>query len=133
MIVFKKEYLDEIIKYCKKQIPNEACGILAGKDKKVYKVYKMTNIDASPVSYLMEPKEQFKVIKDLRKLSLEMIGIYHSHINAPAKPSQKDIQMAFYSEVSYIIVSFENSNTIVKSFRINNGEVKKEIIKIENE
>lgn len=131
MLIIKKSYLDEIIAHAREEFPNEACGILAGKDKKVAKVYKMTNTEKSPMRYFMDPKEQFKAIKQMRVEGVEMVGIYHSHPNVRPYPSSHDVELAFYPESSYVIVSIINNIPEVRSFKIVNGIVREEEIKVE--
>ncbi len=132
MARLKKDLSEQMIKHCLKESPNEACGILAGKDNLVQKVYEMTNTEKSPSTYFMDAKEQFKVMKEIRNLGLEMLGIYHSHVASPARPSTHDIELAFYPEVSYVIVSLqEQNNPIVRSFNIKEGKVTEEEVKIE--
>lgn len=104
--------------------PKEVCGILGGIKDMVKKLYPMTNTEDSPESYLMDPKEQFAVAKDLRANNLEMLAIYHSHPHTPARPSQKDIEMAFYPDVLYIIVSLTKEEPDVKAFSIKEKVVK---------
>jgi proteasome lid subunit RPN8/RPN11 len=104
------------------QAPIEACGILAGKDGRAEKLYKMTNLDRSGDHFMMEPKEQFKVVKDIRSADLEMLAIYHSHPESPARPSEEDIRLALMPDVIYVIVSLQNANApVLKSFFIENG------------
>ena len=55
-----REQLSAMIAHARAEYPNEACGILAGRDGAVTRVYPMTNVERSPVSYLMDPKEQCK-------------------------------------------------------------------------
>jgi len=134
MFILKKEFLEEIIAQSKKESPNEACGILAGRGNKVQKVYKMTNTDRSPSAYFMDAKEQFKVTKEIRSLGLEMLGIYHSHVASPARPSTHDIELALYPEAAYVIVSLQDQNNpVVRSFKIKEGKVTEEQLKIEGE
>src|SRR3989304_365429 len=101
MLVLQKDSLQTIVVQCKKELPNEACGILAGKDKTVKKVYSMTNTDRSPSTFFMDAKQQLKVMKEIRNLGLEMLGIYHSHVASLAYPSARDVELAYYPEVSY--------------------------------
>ncbi|MEW6162985.1 MAG: M67 family metallopeptidase [Nitrospirota bacterium] len=110
--------LDEIISHCKEVYPNEACGILAGKEGVVQKVYKMRNIEDSPVSYMVDSKEQFAAMKEMRKEGLEMLAIYHSHPDSDAYPSPRDIKLAFYPESVYLIVSLINIEPKIKAFTI---------------
>jgi proteasome lid subunit RPN8/RPN11 len=123
-LVVPHHLVDKIILHCKEVYPKEACGILAGKDRVVQKVYKMTNIEKSGVSYMMEPKEQFTVIKEMREQGLEMTAIYHSHPNSDAYPSPKDINLAFYEDSLYVIVSLIYKEPVVKAFEIKDKETK---------
>jgi len=121
----------DIITHCKEVFPNEACGILAGKGRVVQKVYKMTNIENSGVSYMMEPGEQFIVMKEIRQQGLEMPAIYHSHPQSDVYPSPKDISLAFYPDSVYVIVSLIHKEPLIKAFEIKDGIVREvEIISI---
>jgi proteasome lid subunit RPN8/RPN11 len=123
-LVVPYHLVDEIILHCKEVYPNEACGILAGKGRVVQKVYTMINIEKSGVSYMMEPKEQFTVMKEMREQGLEMVAIYHSHPYSDAYPSPKDINLAFYEDSLYVILSLIYKEPIIKAFEIKDKEVK---------
>ncbi|OGW58279.1 MAG: hypothetical protein A2Z09_00140, partial [Nitrospirae bacterium RBG_16_43_8] len=110
--------------HCKESHPNEACGILAGSGEEVSKVYKMSNIEKSSVSYFMDSNEQFKVMKDMRENNLSMSAIFHSHPSSPAYPSAKDVSLAFYDNCVYVIVSLMEQEPVVKGFSIREGAVK---------
>ena len=131
MLTLKGDDRDKIIKQCIKEFPNEACGILAGRNGKVEKVYEMTNADKSAATFFMDAKEQFKVAKEIRNSGLEMAGIYHSHAASGAYPSSHDVEMAFYPEASYVIISLIDKNKPdIKSFKINEGRITEEEIKV---
>ena len=113
------------------EAPIEACGILAGKDSAVKKLYKMTNTDQSNKHFMMAPEEQFKVAKDLRSAGLEMLAIYHSHPATPARPSAEDIRLALTPNVIYVIVSLQDAGCpAVKGFLIENGSVTEVPVKV---
>ncbi len=130
-LAVKKAILEEIIAHTKEEFPREACGILTGRDRKATVVYRMANIERSPMRYSMDLKEQFKVAKELRSKNLEMVAIYHSHPNVEPYPSFHDMELALHPGVSYVIVSIINSTPEVRSFTIVNGVVKEEEIRIE--
>ena len=131
MIYITKNLFEQIIKHSKREFPNEACGILAGKVGNVQKVYEMINTEKSPSTFFMEPKEQLKVMKEIRSLGLEMIGIYHSHVASPAYPSAHDVELALYPEASYVIISLKDKKSpSIRSFRIAEGEITEEELKI---
>ena len=138
MISIPRDIYNLMMEHAKKGCPNEACGILAGPVKNadadrvvVSEFYPMRNLDESSISYFMDPKEQLKVFKEMREKNLEMKGIFHSHVASEARPSQKDIRLAFYPEVSYLILSLSDmKKPVLRSFRINEEHVKEEEIKI---
>ena len=111
--------LQQMVAQAKALAPIEVCGILAGSNGKVEKFYKMTNADNSRTHYMMDPSEQFATVKDIRSAGLEMLAIYHSHPETPARPSAEDIRLALTPNVTYVIVSLQNTNgSAVKGFRI---------------
>jgi len=112
-----------MIAHCKKGYPYEACGILAGKGNMVSKIYAMTNIEKSPVSYLLDSQEQFNVMKDMRENNLSMVAIFHSHPSSAAYPSYTDVNLAFYEDVIYVIVSLVESTPVVKGFSIKERKI----------
>jgi len=122
---------EQMIAQVKAEAPIEACGILAGSDNRVEKLYKMTNADKRSDHFMMEPTEQFKVIKDIRGAGLEMLAIYHSHPATPARPSAEDIRLALTPDVTNVIVSLANGDPpTVKSFLMENGSVTEVPVKI---
>jgi len=130
MLILKEEHLNEIIQHVKDELPNEGCGMLAGKGGRVFKVYKMTNIDKSSKTFFMEPKEQFEAMNDMSHLKLDMVGIYHSHVASPAYPSPRDVKLAFYPDVYYVIISLENKDyPQVRTFKIEEGDILEEEIR----
>ncbi len=132
MLILNKEFLEKIIVHTKGELPNEACGILAGKENCVKRVYEMTNADKSPATFFMDAKEQLKAIKEIRSLEMEMIGIYHSHVSSPAYPSSHDVELAFYPEASYVILSLKDKNNPeIRSFKIVDGRIEEEEVRIE--
>ncbi len=108
-----------MIEHAKRESPLECCGILGGKEKTVQKAFELKNGEESTVRYSMSPQEQLKVFEEMEKESMEMIAIYHSHPHTIPFPSETDVKMAFYPEVSSIIISLKDeTNPVVKAFRI---------------
>ena len=105
MLVLKNADLQKIYEHCEREYPNEACGILAGHQGMVKKIYSMTNAEPSPAFYVMDPQEQFRVMKEMRQTRLELVGIYHSHTGSQAYPSATDVSLAYYPEAVYLIVT----------------------------
>jgi proteasome lid subunit RPN8/RPN11 len=131
MIQIPAAILDALIAHAREGFPLEVCGILGGVEETVSAHYRMTNTDASNEHFMMEPREQFSVVKELRARGLSMLAIYHSHPESPARPSEEDIRLALTPGVSYLIVSLEDAQQpVVKSFKIDQGTVQSEEIAI---
>lgn len=130
MIFIKQSILDQIVAHAKNDLPNEACGYLAGNDDVISLGYPMTNIDNSRDHFSFDPSEQFQTVKDARSKGLQILANYHSHPETPARPSEEDIKLAYDPEISYIIISLANGQVDVKSFKIMNSIVLKEDITI---
>lgn len=137
MIYIKKEDYEEIVAYAKAGLPNEACGLLGGtvdgKDRRIEKVYYLTNIDASREHFSMDPKEQFEAVKDMRANGLSLIGNFHSHPESPSRPSEEDKRLAYDSSVRYLILSLMDMDApVLNGFEIiDRTDVTKEEVVVE--
>ena len=121
--------IDEILVHAREGYPNEVCGLIAGKNGLVSRIFRTTNIDESSISYMMEPAEQFRAFKEMRVEGLELLAIYHSHPTSPAYPSQTDVRLAYYPEAAYLIASLQNVGApVIKGFRILDGKITEEML-----
>jgi len=90
--------------------PNEACGLLLGKltDKgwMIDEGREASNLNTgrSADRFILDPKAYQMADHELRGTGREIIGIYHSHPDCPAKPSPTDLASA-WDGFAYIIVS----------------------------
>jgi proteasome lid subunit RPN8/RPN11 len=131
MLEIPRTIFRQMVEQAETEAPIEACGILAGDNGRIEKLYKMTNVDNSSEHFMMEPKEQFAVAKDIRARGLKMLAIYHSHPTAPARPSDEDIRLSLMPDVTYVIVSLkEPSPPVIKGFLIKDGAITKVPIKV---
>lgn len=118
------DIFERMVEQVKTQAPVEACGILVGTDGRVEKLYEMTNADRSSHHFMMEPREQFAAVKEMRAAGLKMLAIYHSHPETPARPSAEDVRLALTPGVVYVIISLHNGDApAVKGFLIEDGTI----------
>ncbi len=96
--------LNEIFEHCKSELPNEACGYLLGNEEIIASFYPMENRLHSPRNFEFKPSEQFQAVRETRKCGLEIIGVFHSHPQGKAYPSEKDIELADPNFIQMIIV-----------------------------
>lgn len=137
IVRMKYPFLDEMVKYAKEHLPEEACGLVAGSEDKngrlISKVYYLTNVDHAEDHFTMDPKEQLGAIKDMRANGLTPLGNWHSHPESPSRPSKEDISLAYDPKASYMILSLMAENAVLNSFHIEKGEVAKEDLRIYSE
>jgi proteasome lid subunit RPN8/RPN11 len=107
-VVIPQKLYDEILKHARDEVPNECCGIVASSDGAAIRVFRATNAEASPVRYGLDPQEQYRIMMEIEERGWTLGAIYHSHTRSPAYPSQTDVNLAFYPDALYLIVSLQN-------------------------
>lgn len=92
--------------------PQECCGALLGRDdensREVLDLVPLTNRrnDSPRNRFEVTPDDVRLAEKTARERQLELLGWYHSHPDAPARPSEFDREHA-WPWYSYIIVSVQ--------------------------
>jgi len=129
VIAIGRKIAEEMIRHAKEEYPRECCGMLAGKERTITKLFKTKNIAESEDLYELDPLEQVKAFEEIDRLSLKLLGIYHSHPNHPCYPSGLDRSQAFYPDTVFFIISLlEFQQPHIKAFRIEKGGVIEEEI-----
>ena len=118
----EQKILNAMQAHGRREEPNEACGYLAAKDGIVSCHFELTNIDAAPDHYTMDPAEQFEIIRQIRSEGMEIAGVYHTHPDTPARPSMEDIRLANPDLVD-VIASLMAGVEPVLAYKINDDEV----------
>ena len=118
-MVLPAELADDLVAHARSESPNECCGLIAGVDGVAKRVYRVTNSEASPFMYVMEPREQLRIMDEIDDAGWELLAIYHSHTRSAAYPSRTDVELAFYPQTSYMIVSLaDRDRPEIRAFRI---------------
>jgi len=123
VITTELKHLNQIRAHGERGYPDECCGLLLGKITEMGKIIlevreTENNWSADGAEYFqmsgskrnrftIAPEEMLKVVKEAREKCLEIVGVYHSHPDYRAVPSEFDRAIA-WPEYSYIIVSVEN-------------------------
>jgi len=134
-IEITRDDYNKILEYARQELPNEACGLIAGTDgddgvRRIEKVYLLTNIDHSNEHFSIDPKEHIQSIKDMRSNGLKPLGNWHSHPESPSRPSEEDKRLAYDKDASYMILSLmDDNNPVLNSFHVEKGIVTKEELK----
>ncbi len=111
-----QEIIAEIREQAVAEAPNEACGYLRGADGRVAGRIELTNVDASPEHFSLDPQEQFAALKDVRQRGEQLLAVYHSHPETPARMSDEDIRLANDPKMVYVIHSLADGRT--RGFRV---------------
>jgi proteasome lid subunit RPN8/RPN11 len=96
--------------YSENQKPNESCAILFGKKDQVLDLFLTENIEKSPTSFTISNKQLIEGYKIAEERKKEVIGIFHSHPDSDAYPSNTDKQFMQSNPVVWIIYSGINKN-----------------------
>jgi [CysO sulfur-carrier protein]-S-L-cysteine hydrolase len=130
-LTLEKEYVDEMIAHALEDHPNEACGIIAGKDGRATKLFRAINAEASPYRYKVDDKDLFRIYRECSDNDWDFLVIYHSHTASEAYPSATDVRLAFWPEAYYVLVSTKDEAApVVRAFRILDGAISEEGIEI---
>jgi proteasome lid subunit RPN8/RPN11 len=114
--------LEEVIQRAKDGCPNEACGLLVGRDA-VDRFIPVKNIAAGPDRYEMDPAELISVLRNLRETGEKLLAVFHSHPQGPAELSKTDIEHAYYPEAAHLIISLADPDRPqAAAFRIVDGQ-----------
>ena len=136
MARIQKQYVETMVAHAREDLPNECCGILAGPDDEVRQVFRMSNVEASPFRFSMDPPEIARVDQEAGDNGWDLLAIYHSHTGSEAYPSDTDVRIAggtseLWPDVRYVLVSLMDAdNPQVRQFRIEAGVVTEEPIEI---
>ncbi|WP_297501558.1 M67 family metallopeptidase [Thermococcus sp.] len=111
----------------------EICGFLlgvAGEEVEVREVRFVRNRLASPVEFEMEPLEMVEALDEAEEKGLEVVGIFHSHLKCPPRPSGSDLKGMELWPVTWLIVD-EKGNCAAYILRGSRVE-EVEVVEVEN-
>lgn len=118
---------DELIDHARAEAPNECCGVIAAQDGQAVKVFRATNVHASPLRYEIEPLDLLRIQEATDEARWEWGAIYHSHTRSAPYPSQTDVNLAnplYPAEMVYVIVGIaEPEAPEVRAYRIADGRI----------
>ena len=109
-IILKQAEKKILSQYSENQKPNESCAILFGKNNQVLDVFLTENIDESPVNFTISNKQLIEGYKIAEDKKMDVIGIFHSHPNSDAFPSNTDKKFMQSNPIVWIIYSGINKN-----------------------
>jgi proteasome lid subunit RPN8/RPN11 len=114
---------DQIVAHAIAGKPNEACGLLGGRDGVVTSFHPVRNADESPYRYTVHPDDMVRVWAELEDADDEIVSIYHSHTKSAPYPSRTDVELATWPDAAYLIVSLRSDPAELAAFRISEGRI----------
>jgi proteasome lid subunit RPN8/RPN11 len=123
-MILSRNLYEEIVAHARAEVPNECCGIVAARDGAAVKVFRATNAEASPVRYGLDPQEQYEIMMEIDEQGWTLGAIYHSHTRSAAYPSPTDVNLDFYPDALYLIVSLQDPDRPdLRAFSIVDSEI----------
>ncbi len=121
-LIIHRSHWDAMHAHVVSQTPLEACGLLAGKNDLVEKVFLIENQAQSPVRFRMNPAEQLRAFNSMEADEMDLLAIFHSHPAGPEAVSPTDIEEATYPVVN-IVWSRPSGIWRARGFWIEDGKV----------
>ena len=126
-IEIKEKALKIMVEDAESSFPDECCGFFYGRDGETRTVEEVLVVPNSKEGdkrrrFVISPEDYLQGEKYALKNNTTLLGVYHSHPNHPARPSEHDRQQAvpFFS---YIILSVMNGKTEhITSWQLNSKE-----------
>jgi proteasome lid subunit RPN8/RPN11 len=110
-VKISQQLIEEMVAHAREDLPNECCGMVAGRDGEATAVIRVGNAAATPLRYEMDPQEQYNALKAIEDGGDALLAIYHSHTKSAAYPSQTDVNQAVaWPEQVYVIVSLADED-----------------------
>ena len=130
MLSLPRDMVDAIVAHAHRDHPDEACGVVAGRDGVATRLFEMANAERSPTFYRFDAQEQLKVWRDMDDADEVPFVIYHSHTATEAYPSRTDVSLASEPDAHYLLVGTSFDPPQIRSYRILDGEVTEEPVTI---
>jgi [CysO sulfur-carrier protein]-S-L-cysteine hydrolase len=130
---------DELVAHALEDAPNECCGLVAAKDGAATRVFRATNVYASPLRYEIDGLEISQIHGEIEDSGWELGAIYHSHTRSAPYPSQTDINLSVMPDSKlplwpgtiYIIVGVAEPEPQVRAFQIDGDGVQEVALSVQ--
>jgi proteasome lid subunit RPN8/RPN11 len=128
LLVISRQLRDEMTAHCLRELPMEGCGLLVGHREggEVLEVVPTRNTAASSRLYAVDSLDFLRADRAAESAGLEIIGVFHSHTHTDPYPSPTDVAQAPDPGWHYVIVSLRHQAPSIRSYRIEQGEVREE-------
>jgi proteasome lid subunit RPN8/RPN11 len=84
--------VEAIVAHARRDHPDEACGIVTGKDGVAVRMIEMDNADRSPTGFTFDSAQWLRVYREVDDADEQFLVVYHSHTMTEAYPSRTDVR-----------------------------------------
>jgi proteasome lid subunit RPN8/RPN11 len=117
------DVLARILAHARADLPNEACGLLAGTTAtgQARAFHPARNADASPYRYALGPDDLVRITFAIERAGDDLLAIVHSHPRTGAEPSATDRRAAqLYPGTPQLIVGLAGpgGGAVLRAWRI---------------
>ena len=121
-----REQASTLIQDAQHQTPNEACGVIVGRNTSATEIIPLPNIAQDPIHhYRIDDRALVSVLARLEQDRLSLLGFYHSHPEGEPIPSSEDIRHAHYPDAAYVIVGLRDAQPAIAAWQIQHGTVQR--------
>jgi [CysO sulfur-carrier protein]-S-L-cysteine hydrolase len=125
---------DALVEHARSDFPFEVCGLLAGQDGSVVKHFPIPNAARSMTYYSMDPKPMLHAMNFIDDQDWDLLAIYHSHTHTEAFPSPTDVELAFYPDAIYLIISLQDPEApVIRGFGIKDGTITERLLLVDGQ
>jgi proteasome lid subunit RPN8/RPN11 len=109
-LTIPRSMAEELLIHARSELPNEACGLLAGdlQTGRATGFHPARNAEASPLRYDVHPDDLVRIVFEIEDGGEDLVGIFHSHTHTPAVPSPTDLRTAQYPDAFYVLATLSD-------------------------
>jgi [CysO sulfur-carrier protein]-S-L-cysteine hydrolase len=120
----RDEVLRALLEHAAAGLPNEACGLVSGRDGRGERFHPARNALASPYRFDLDPADLVRILHDIEASGEDLVAIFHSHPRSVPAPSATDVREARYPGLLHLIVGRggPDGSTEPRAWRIDEDE-----------
>lgn len=132
MLELPRTVVDELTGLAYDAYPYECCALISGPPDgaRVTKLYPCRNAAESARVYTVDPHDHLHAERDAEANGWEILGVVHSHTHTEPYPSPTDVAQAPDPTWHYVIVSLKRESPEIRSYRIVDGTVTEEPLRV---
>ena len=133
-IKFSNEQIEKLAQHIEREYPHEACGFFMGQEdgeeRVVTDIWEVQNVSTENQRrrFVINPLDYLSAEQRADSENKALLGVYHSHPDHPAFPSEHDLASA-QPYFSYVIANVQEGKTgAIRSYRLDTDTFIEEIV-----